>query len=95
MKDNGMPANDMPKLLTATISPARKVIHNGKVYYGVGAAARMLSTSATKIKEMMDRGDLEWTQLRVNGRILISAESIVACKYPGGGSGSNSSKGSA
>lgn len=62
-----MPAND-------------KVSYKGKVYYSVGATARMLSTSATKIREMMGRGDLESAQLRVNGRILIPAESIVAYK---------------
>ncbi len=28
----------------------------------------------------MGRGDLEWTQLRINGRILIPAESIVGYK---------------
>ena len=60
-----MPAND-------------KVVHKGKVYYSVGATARLLATSATRVRQMMGRGDLEWTQLRVNGRILVPAESIVA-----------------
>lgn len=62
-----MPAND-------------KVVHKGKVYYSVGATARMLSTTATKVREMMGRGDLEWAQLRASGRILITADSIVAQK---------------
>ncbi len=62
-----------------------KVIHNEKAYYSVGATARMLSTTATKIREIMGRGELEWTQLRVNGRIVISAESIVAYKRQGMG----------
>lgn len=61
--------------------PARdKIIHNGKAYYPVGAAARLLSTSAGKIRELMGKGELEWTQLRVNGRIVIPAESIVTYK---------------
>ena len=37
----------------------------------------MLSTTARKVREMMGRGDLEWTQLRINGRLLIPVESIV------------------
>lgn len=57
-----------------------KVIHKGQAYYSVGATARMLSTSSKKVWEMMGTGDLEATQLRVNGRILITAESIVAYK---------------
>jgi hypothetical protein len=28
----------------------------------------------------MGRGDLEWTQFRVNGRLLITAKSIVGYK---------------
>lgn len=54
-----------------------QVIHEGKIYYTVAATARMLSTTTTKVRQMMGTGDLEWTQLRVNGRILITAESIV------------------
>lgn len=58
--------------------PARgKVIHKGRAYYPVSAAARLLSTSAPKIRELMGSGDLKWTQLRVGGRIMIPAESIV------------------
>ena len=60
--------------------PNDKVVHKGKVYYSVGATARMLSTTATKVRELMGRGDLDWTQLRLNGRIVITAESIVAYK---------------
>lgn len=44
-----------------------KVIHKGQAYYSVGATARMLSTSSKKVWEMMGTGDLEATQLRVNG----------------------------
>jgi hypothetical protein len=54
-----------------------RVVHEGKAYYSIGAAARFLSTTPTKVREIMGRGDLEWMQLRINGRQLISAESIV------------------
>ncbi len=36
-----------------------KVVHNGTVYYSVRATARLLSTTANKVKEIMGRGDLE------------------------------------
>jgi hypothetical protein len=62
------------------MSANKKVIHGGKTYYSVGATARILSTTANKVREMMGRGDLEWTQFRVNGRLLITAESIVGYK---------------
>lgn len=62
------------------MSANKKVIHKGKTYYSVGETARILSTTAIKVKEMMGRGDLEWTQFRVNGRLFITAESIVGYK---------------
>ena len=55
----------------------RRIVHEGKAYYSVGATARVLSTTARKVREMMGRGDLEWTQLRINKRLLIPVESIV------------------
>lgn len=54
------------------------VTHAGKAYYTVAAAARLLGTTTPKIREMMGRGELEWTQLRVNGRLRIPAEGIIA-----------------
>jgi hypothetical protein len=56
------------------------VTHDGRVYFSVGEAARELSTTATKIRQMMGRGDLDWTQLRVGGRIFVPADSILASK---------------
>ncbi len=57
-----------------------KIIHKGRAYYPVGAAARLLSTTAPKVRELRGLGDLEWTQFRTNGRLMIPAESIVAYK---------------
>jgi hypothetical protein len=53
-----------------------RAVHDGRVYFTVGAAAKFLGTTATKVKEMMSCGDLEWTQFRVNGRVYISASSV-------------------
>ena len=59
------------------MSAIKKVIHEGKAYYSVGATARVLLTTPKKVKEMMGRGDLKWTQFRSNGRLFITAESIA------------------
>ena len=61
------------------LMPAKSsFVHDGEIYYTVGATARLLSTTATKVRGMMGRGELEWKQFRVNGRLLIPAKSIVA-----------------
>ena len=55
-----------------------KIVKNGTVNYSVRATARLLSTTANKIKEMMGRGDLEWTQFELNGKLFVTATSIAA-----------------
>jgi hypothetical protein len=55
----------------------KKIVHEGRTYYSVGATARILSTTPKKVKEMMGRGDLEWTQFRDNGPLFVTADSIV------------------
>lgn len=54
-----------------------QVIHEGKVYYSVEAAARMLAKRPATIRKMMWAGDLDYTQVRKNGRLLVPAESLV------------------
>jgi excisionase family DNA binding protein len=55
----------------------KKISHQGQAYYSVGDAAKYLGTTATKIRQMMGDGSLKWAQLRVNGRLLITAESLA------------------
>jgi hypothetical protein len=57
-----------------------RVTHDGKVYCSVEETARMLATTTRKIRELMGSGDLEWVQLRINGRLFVPAESILALK---------------
>lgn len=59
---------------------AKKKLHKGNVYYDVASAARILRTTAIKVRHLMSEGKLEWTQIRVGGRLLVPAESIVAYK---------------
>ena len=56
----------------------KKIIHEGRVYYAVGVAAKELRTTAAKVREWMGSGELQWIQRRANGRLLVSAESLVA-----------------
>jgi hypothetical protein len=55
----------------------KKYVKSGKTYYSVGDAAKLLQTSAPKIRELMGNGILEWTQTRVNGRLVVEAQSIL------------------
>lgn len=58
----------------------KKITHKGCAYYSVGDAAKYLGTTATKVRKMMGDGSLEWAQLRTNGRLLITAESLAKKK---------------
>lgn len=59
----------------------KKILHEGKVYYTVADAGRYLGTTATKVRQLMGAHKLEWTQGRVNGKLLVSAESLISYKY--------------
>lgn len=59
--------------------PIKKILHEGKVYYSVPDAARYLGTTATKVRQIMI-AKLDWTQARVGGKLIVSAESLVAYK---------------
>ena len=53
---------------------------DGVLYYSVTEAANSLRTTPTRIRSLMGSRELEWTQLRVNGQLMVSAESILAFK---------------
>lgn len=54
----------------------KKYMKDGKAHYSVADAARLLRTNAQKVRELMGDGTLEWNQTRVNGRLIVEAESI-------------------
>jgi hypothetical protein len=59
--------------------PAKgKINHQGKAWLSVASAARQLGTTTGKVRELMGRGELAWAQPRANGKLYISAESVVA-----------------
>ena len=62
------------------MAEARKRLYRGKVYYDVASTARLFRTTAMRIQHLMGTGELDWTQSRVGGKLLVSAESIVRYK---------------
>jgi len=72
----------------ATLPPSRlakspdvvttRIVQGGEVYCSVGRAAKMLRTNTMKMKQLMGDGSLDWLNLRVNGRLVVTASSIAA-----------------
>jgi len=60
--------------------PPKKILHDGKVFYTVPDAARYLGTNATKVRQLIGAGEMEMDQIRTNGKLLVTAESLVAYK---------------
>jgi hypothetical protein len=59
---------------------ARAISHKGKVYYDVASTARLLRTTAARVRQLMGAGELQWTQLRRGGKLVVPAEYIVEFK---------------
>jgi hypothetical protein len=55
-----------------------KITSEGKTYYTVGTTAKLLRTNTFKVKQLMADGNLEWSNLRMNGPLYISQESLLA-----------------
>ena len=72
-------ARNLPDKTTRRKLP-KKVVHDGRIFYTVNDAARMLGTSVTKVRELMGSGKLEWTQFKVNGKLFVSGDSLVKFK---------------
>jgi hypothetical protein len=51
--------------------------HNGQSWLKIPAAAKVLGTTPTKVREAMGRGDLEWAQKRSGGKLIISTQSLL------------------
>jgi hypothetical protein len=56
----------------------KKLVHDGVTYYSVSNAARYLSTTNDKVRGMMGDGSLQWAQFKENGKLYITATSLVA-----------------
>jgi hypothetical protein len=56
----------------------RKIIHEGRAWYTVPGAARLLRTNTAKIRAIMGSNEVEWTQLKTDGKLLVSVESLLS-----------------
>lgn len=55
----------------------RKIIYEGRPWYSVPAAARLLHASTVRMREIMGKGEVEWTQMRKGGKLVVSIESLL------------------
>ena len=54
-----------------------KIVHKSITWYSVAATAKMLGVTKMQAREMMGKGELEWTQLEPNGPLFVAAHSII------------------
>ena len=55
-----------------------RVLQEGRYWYPVGSAARRLQTTASKVRELMGSGVLEWCQKGKSRTLLVSVDSTEA-----------------
>ena len=55
----------------------KKTMHGGKAYFSITSASRAIGTSTAKIRKLVEQGELEYAQLKTNGRILIGVKSVA------------------
>lgn len=56
----------------------RRIVHEGRVWYSVPAAARLLHKTTATIREIMGKGEVDWTQLKTDGKLLVAVDSILS-----------------
>jgi hypothetical protein len=61
-------------------STSTRIIKDGSVYYSVGGAAKLLGTNTATVKRLMGDRQLDWLNLRANGRLVIPESSILDYK---------------
>ena len=56
-------------------TPKEKTV-DGIKYYSMSTAAKLLGTTTTHLKRIMESEDIGWANFRVNGPIWVEAESL-------------------
>jgi hypothetical protein len=59
---------------------AKHIIKDGKLFYSVADAAKLLGVTKSKVQELMAADLLEWGQTKLNGRLIVDVKSIERCK---------------
>lgn len=52
-------------------------MHEGKLYYSAPAAARLLGTTTTKLKQIIGPESIEYRNFCVNGALWVSAQDLA------------------
>ena len=55
----------------------KPIIKSGKVYYSVADTAKLFGITKPKVQALMGEDILEWDQTRLNGRLIVNAQSIA------------------
>ena len=54
-----------------------QVTHEGKLYYSMPAAAKLLGMTTTKLKQIIEPEGIGYRNFRVNGQIWVNASDIA------------------
>lgn len=55
-----------------------QMMHEGKLYYSMSAAAKLLGTTTTKLKQIISPEGIEYCNFRVNGPLWVSASDLAS-----------------
>jgi len=53
-----------------------QMMHEGKLYYSMPVAARLLGTTTTKLKQIIGPEGIEFCNFRINGPLWINASDV-------------------
>lgn len=54
------------------------MMHDGKLYFSMPAAAKLLGTTTTKLKQIVAPEGIEYRNFRVNGALWVNAQDLEA-----------------
>lgn len=55
-----------------------QLMHEGKLYYSMPAAAKLLGTTTTKLKQIIVPQGIEFCNFRVNGPLWVNAQDLAS-----------------
>jgi hypothetical protein len=61
-----------------SVAAKTQMMHEGKLYYSMPAAAKLLGTTTTKLKQIIEPEGIEYCNFRVNGPLWVSAQDLVS-----------------
>jgi hypothetical protein len=55
------------------VASKTQMMHEGKLYYSMSAAAKLLGTTTTKLKQIIVPEGIEYCNFRLNGPLWVNA----------------------